>query len=301
MQSEEGSITLTDGAQLYFQRVGVGSATVLIPNGIYLIEDFQQFADGRTLVFYDVRNRGRSETVTDPTKLARGIEQDVDDIDAVRCHFGAVEVDLIGHSYVGLTVALYAMRYPAHVRRVVQIGPAQPDAAKKYPPELAFTDATMAEVMAEVGRMMQRPPEPGADPVALCEKFWSVLRKMYVFNTAHAARIQWGRCDLANERNFMYYWQRFISPSIQALKLTAEDFAKATAPVLVVHGNKDRNAPCGGGKDWAMQLPNARLLTVPDAAHAPWIEAPELVLGSIRAFLDGDWPSGAEEVTSLEG
>jgi pimeloyl-ACP methyl ester carboxylesterase len=62
-------------------------------------------------------------------------------------------------------------------------------------------------------------------------------------------------------------------------------------PVLVVHGINDRSAPYGAGRDWAALLPNARLLTVDNAGHVPWIEAPELVLGSIRTFLDGEWPA----------
>ena len=62
---------------------------MIIPNGFCFLEDFRHLGEWRTLIFYDVRNRGRSETVTDPAKLARGIQQDVDDLDAVRRHFGS--------------------------------------------------------------------------------------------------------------------------------------------------------------------------------------------------------------------
>jgi pimeloyl-ACP methyl ester carboxylesterase len=48
-----------------------------------------------------------------------------------------------------------------------------------------------------------------------------------------------------------------------------------------------------------MALPNARLLSVENAAHVPWIEAPELVFGAIRAFLDGAWPETAQQAESL--
>jgi pimeloyl-ACP methyl ester carboxylesterase len=47
-------------------------------------------------------------------------------------------------------------------------------------------------------------------------------------------------------------------------------------------------------------LPNARLVTVENAAHVPWIEAPEKVFGSIETFLDGAWPEAAEVVKSLD-
>jgi len=294
METRDGKVTMEDGAGLYFQKVGSGPKPVIIPNGLCFLDDFRHLSDWRTLIFYDVRNRGLSDTISDPARLARGIQQDVDDLDAVRKHFGIDRVDLIGHSYIGLMVGLYAMKYAANVGRVVQIGPGQPDAAKQYPAPLSYTDATFVEVMAKIGQMMKEPPS--GDPEEGCKKFWSVLRVIYVADPKDAHRIDWGRCDLANERTFRRYWIGNVWPSIQSLKLSAEEIAKAKAPVLIVHGNKDRSAPYGGGRDWAMLLPDARLVTVENAAHAPWIEAPELVFGSIKTFFAGGWPEVAEIV-----
>jgi pimeloyl-ACP methyl ester carboxylesterase len=86
---------------------------------------------------------------------------------------------------------------------------------------------------------------------------------------------------------------------MQSIHLTAEDFAKAKMPVLLVHGTRDRQAPYGGARDWALKLPNARLVTVENAAHLPWIESPEKVFDSIRTFLDGAWPAEAQPVTDV--
>ena len=72
------------------------------------------------------------------------------------------------------------------------------------------------------------------------------------------------------------------------------------SPVLILHGAKDRAAPYGGAREWSAQLPDARLLTLPQAGHALWIEAPEKVLGAIKTFLEGSWPPGAEKVESVE-
>jgi len=138
------------------------------------------------------------------------------------------------------------------------------------------------------------------DSVESCKKFWAVLRELYVVNPADAHRTDWGRCDLPNELNFMLYWTQHIAPSLQSLNLAAEDFAKAKAPVLTIHGRKDRSAPYGGGREWALRLPHARLLTIAEAAHAPWVEDPETVFSSIATFLDGAWPEAAEKVDSLD-
>jgi predicted O-methyltransferase YrrM len=86
-------------------------------------------------------------------------------------------------------------------------------------------------------------------------------------------------------------------PSVMKIKLTPDDFAKVQLPVLVIHGTRDRQAPYGGGRDWALRLPDARLLTVANAAHLPWIEAPDKVFGSIKTFLDGIWPDEAHCVS----
>ena len=98
----------------------------------------------------------------------------------------------------------------------------------------------------------------------------------------------------------MKHWIENLLPSIHAIELTPDDLSKVKAPVLIIHGRRDRQAPYGGGRGWGMILPDARLLTVENAAHVPWIEAPDLVFGSIETFFDGAWPGTAEQVTALE-
>jgi proline iminopeptidase len=269
---------MSDGVRLYFEAVGSGPAVVL-PNGLYLLEEVKDLARNHTLIAYDVRNRGLSDSVE------RGsIDDDVEDLDAVRRHFGITRLDLIAHSYVGVMIGLYAMRHPDRVNRMVKIGPMQPDSAKQYPPHLTGADATLAEVLTKVGELQQT-IDPNMDPKEACEKFWAVLKPLYVFNPADAGRIKWERCDLPNERNFMKYFGEQILPSIYKLHFSAGTLAEVKTPVLIIHGVRDRSAPYGGALDWAAMYPNARLVTVENAAHAPWIEDPEKVVGSIRAFL----------------
>jgi pimeloyl-ACP methyl ester carboxylesterase len=137
------------------------------------------------------------------------------------------------------------------------------------------------------------------DARTFCRRFWTILKPLYVVDPKNASRIQWDRCGFATEMNFGEYWMRYLLPSIRAASPTSAEIEGVRSPVLVVHGKKDRSAPYGGGREWAMRLPDARLLTVEETAHAPWIEAPHRVKRSIRTFLDGDWPDGAEGVDAL--
>jgi proline iminopeptidase len=296
MQIDEGCITTGDGVRLFFRQIGSGAKPVVIPNGFHMADDFDCLCEDRTLIVYDLRNRGWSDQVSDPSKLTGGIHNDVDDLETVRRHFGISQVDLIGHSYLGLMVILYAMKYPECVNRVVQISPLQPHAGKQYPAHLMFADTTLTEVFSKLGELQKQ--RESMDSVEFCKKFWDTLRAIYVSNPADAGRINWGRCELANERNFMKYWNGSIFPSIT--KLGFNDLSNAQAPVLTIHGMKDRSAPYGGGREWAMMLPNARLLSVENAGHAPWVEAEELVFGVMEQFFGGAWPEEAEKVMSMD-
>jgi proline iminopeptidase len=295
MRVTEGYLTAADGVRLFFQKVGDGPSTVVVPNALYMFDDFKHLADRYTCIFYDLRNRGRSDEVTDDALLKGGIHNDVQDLEAVRRHFELAKVSVLGHSYVGAVVALYAMEHADSVSRVVQICPIAPDITKQYPPDLSNMDATTARVFTQLAQMQT---EGGpSDPVEACNRVWSVLRPLYVLDEADVGKIsRMGFCELANERNMMRHFQSNIMPTLQCLKISAADYARASMPVLTIHGTKDRNAAYGGGLDWARSLPDARLVTVDDAAHVPWIEASQLVFGSIATFLDGSWPAAARKV-----
>jgi pimeloyl-ACP methyl ester carboxylesterase len=47
------------------------------------------------------------------------------------------------------------------------------------------------------------------------------------------------------------------------------------------------------GRAWTASLPDARLVTVPGAAHAAWRDDPVTVFGAMRHFVRGEWPLGS--------
>jgi pimeloyl-ACP methyl ester carboxylesterase len=296
MATTEGYLTTDDGVRLYFQTLGNGSKVLIIPNAAWTYTDFSVLEPGRTLIFYDLRNRGRSDPVSDKARLSRGILRDVDDLAAVRRHFGIDRCDVIGWSYLGMMVVLYAEQHPHDVGRVVQIGPVQPDLTKEYPPHLANRDGVLEQVLAEF-----REAGSLSDAQEASRRVQAALRRMLVADPKRACKLDhWDLAHLPNERGGIRHWQENIEPSIRALGLTPERLARIDTPVLTIHGTKDRNAPYGAGREWALALPNARLLTIEGAAHAPFIEAPQAVFGAIETFLGGDWPVAAEKVTVLD-
>jgi len=295
---ETGYVTSDDGVRLFYRKIGTGSQTVIAPYGFTLFHDFQILAKGRVMIFYDMRDRGQSDEVKDTSKIT--IQKDVDDLEAVRRHFGAQKVSLIGESYLGMMVVLYTAQHPDHVDRVVQIGPVARKFGPKYSPEFMPKDSDQVPDPAELKKLdeLEKNGYAAAHPKEFCEQDWRVERTGLVGNPANAIKAGDGYCEFPNEwpSHLDKHFDASIS-SIQKLVIRDSDLAKVTMPVLTIHGTKDRNAPYGGGRGWAATLPNARLITIQGAAHFPWLDNPDLVFSSIDVFLNGQWPPNAERIT----
>ena len=300
-QFTEGYVTTPDGVRLFYQKVGAGPQSVILPARLFLIRDFRRLAKGRTLIFYDMRDRGRSDAIQDPKRIT--IQNDVDDLEAIRRHFAIDRANLVGFSYLGMMVMLYATEYPDHVDRIVQIGPVPRKFDAKYPPSLTAQDRASVPDPALMKQLaeMEKNGYIREHPKEFCEKEWQITRAQLVGNPSNIEKLGPGPCSMPNE------WPVHLYPhfeasigSIQALDFSAERVAHLRVPVLTIHGTKERNAPYGSGRDWAMTVHDGRLITVTGAAHMSWIEAPEPVFSSIETFLSGNWPRQAERVTQLE-
>src|SRR5262245_50490522 len=53
----EGRVPMADGTRLYYRKVGDGAQVVVLPGDLFLHPAFDRLAPGRTLVYYDMRNR----------------------------------------------------------------------------------------------------------------------------------------------------------------------------------------------------------------------------------------------------
>jgi pimeloyl-ACP methyl ester carboxylesterase len=69
------------------------------------------------------------------------------------------------------------------------------------------------------------------------------------------------------------------------LLLADELLSKLTMPVLFLWGENDPNGGAAVAKGFAPRLPNAKLVIVAGAEHAPWIDDPETCVKRTQAFL----------------
>ena len=296
---DSGWIAGADGVRLYYERIGSGTPTIIVPGRLFLARDLAPLGRRHTVILYDMRNRGRSSRVEDGRLLT--IQKDVEDLEVVRRHFGVERFVPVGYSYLGLMVVLYAMEHPSRVERLVQLGPVPRKFGTEYPASLLHRDSAPVVSPAAAARLdsLERAGWPAERPREYCEES-RVTTLRLVGDPAKAALLP-NPCEMPNEWpvNLRRHFEHHFA-GVQQLDVPPEAVARVRVPVLTVHGTWDRNAPYAAGREWAMTLPDARLLTVERAAHQVVLDAPDIVLPALEAFLAGRWPAGAERVRSLE-
>lgn len=302
---QELRIETAPGVTLYVEKYGAGPNVVIAPNRLFMANEFRSLAaSDRTLILYDMRNRGASSRVEDGALLT--ILEDVRDVEALRQYFGAERISLIGYSYLGLMTALYAREHADRVERLVQIGPVPRRFGTEYPPEQragedSLSDEGRAALAAwnAASQAYDAARDAGQAPALsmaeLCELNARSTAFALVGNPANASRVP-NNCRYENEwpSNFGRHLS-FHFADIQQRDFPRERFTALTLPVLTIHGTLDRNAAYGAGREWAQTFSDGRLITVPGGAHQVWLDDPA-VLGDIDTFLRGDWPARAEEI-----
>jgi pimeloyl-ACP methyl ester carboxylesterase len=297
---EKGYVKTHDGYRLYYEKAGSGKQVVILPNRLFMIQDFRKLAEERILISYDMRNRGKSDRVEDVAAIT--IENDVRDLEAVRRHFNVARFTPIGYSYLGLMVVLYAAQHPERLERIVQIAPVPRKWDTEYPAHLENRDLKQL-IPGDEWSELEKAREQGVkekSPREYCLKEWNVLlRRMLVANQAKRDEVPLP-CDMENEwpTNFDRHLKAHFEGSVQKLDVKKQHLQQVKVPVLTIHGRKDRNAPYGAGREWALTLPNARLITVENGAHQVWVDDPQ-VLNEIDNFLRGKWPKRAERIRAM--
>jgi len=296
MKSSEGFAFVRPGLHLYYRILGEGAETVVVPNANWLWEPLQPLAEGRRLVFYDPRSRGRSSTVTDSRQLS--LEEDVEDLEAIRRYFGLDRMTILGSSYHAAIAASYALDNPGRVDRLLLVCPITPYVPGEWAQEtLAAEDLIYPPGMARLDEL-RREGIDQEDPATFCRVWFTQfllpaqMGELSAISHFPVADV----CSFPNEwpqRAVPLYFDHIIP------KMGNWDFrprlAALDVPVLVLQGTDDL-VPVEASRAWAASAPDARFLAIEGAGHHPYIERPQEFLAAADAFLKGEWPQGAELV-----
>ena len=296
----EGYVDALDGVRLFYRMVGTGPETVVVIHGgpgfslEYIADDLQPLAERYTLLFYDQRGTGRSSLVNDAAAL--DAQRFAEDLEALRRHFGLGPLTLLGHSWGAGVAALYAVRYPERVGRLVIVGGIplrRSELLRTFQNLDANRDSTMRQQLHE--RREAWHADPG--DAAACRAYYVLWFFPFYGDRAAAARSKGDFCagSPAALRNKVVSVDRFTVASLGEWDWRPA-LRAVTAPALVIHGTLDV-IPVAAAREWAAAMPNARLLLLEGIGHFPYLEAPEQFAAALDDFFAGTPAGGRLTVT----
>ncbi|HNS86998.1 MAG TPA: alpha/beta hydrolase [Parvularculaceae bacterium] len=288
-QKRDGFIETDDGVGLYYVEKGSGSQTLIAPMALYLEPHLlDALSKNRRVIFYDPRNRGRSDAAD---LSAVSLDRQIEDLENLRAALGVEEMALLGWSGPGMETAVYAMRHPARVTRLIQMSPVPPAASIMRENQDDRNNRIDADALADIDARAGA-GEIDSEPEAFCRRVNAATNPANFVDPALTAKVP-DVCVYENEwpKNLWKYFGAFL-PTFGDYDWR-EDIGDFTAPRLVLHGKED-GIPLAGAEAWVRGHDNARLIVLSPSGHMPFIEQRDAAIETIETFLNGDWPDNAE-------
>ncbi|HXA70017.1 MAG TPA: alpha/beta fold hydrolase [Stellaceae bacterium] len=229
-------------------------------------------AERMQLVYFDHRGQGRSAR-GDPAKYT--LDENVEDMEALRRHLGLGPIVSIGTSYGGMVALAHAARYPASVSHLIAVVTAAHGGFIKRAQEILAERGTpeQREVSEPVwqGAIMDR---------AQMQRFYAVMGPLY------SRRYDPAAAALGHERTLHEPepLNRAFGGFLRDLDLRPE-LGRITAPTLVIAGRHDWICPPEFSEEIARLVPHAELRIFENSSHSVRADEPQALLDAIAGFV----------------
>jgi 3-oxoadipate enol-lactonase len=257
--------TEINGTTLHWQQIGTGEPVALL-NGVMMTEQswapqINALSERYSCLVHDMRGQLLSAKPPGPYSM----EQHADDLAALLDHLGIHSCHVVGTSYGGEVGLIFAAGYPERVRTLTVIASVAHVESLLHDQVQAWADAT------------------AGGPAAL---FDSVAELTYGsrFREANPDLLELARQRVeALPEDFFPAFVRLVE-AFQKLDVR-DRLPSITAPTLVICGEQDRIKPVPYSREIAAAIPAAALILVPDAGHAVFLEAVDVVNTAILQFI----------------
>ena len=258
-----------NGIRLYYETHGEsGEPLVLVHGYTGDVTDWRhqlpEFSRTHPVLAMDLRGHGRSEAPGDRSVYT--VEHVTNDVEALMEQVGVERCHLLGHSMGGGIVQEIALRSPERLLSLTLHDTSckfdlTDDAVMKEWREkrLALAETEGMAAVAELPLPVAPPPHMPADR----------LQEMKV------------RLSKMSPNAFIGAWDALVT--WEGTKSRAREIS---VPTLVIYGDLDAPALIRGSKRLAELIPGARVEVIPEAAHSPQWERPELFNRALRRHLE---------------
>jgi pimeloyl-ACP methyl ester carboxylesterase len=199
-------------------------------------------------------------------------------------------VVLMGNSMGGLISVLQAARHPETVTGLVLVDPALPGPVDRLPHGRVLVNfATyavpgLADVMLARRRRRLTPEEQVAEVLALCCVEPSRVPHDVVAYAVEVVRRRQSYRGL--DRAFLDAARSVLLALTRRERMFAQ-MAAVRAPVLLLHGGRDRLVPVAAARHAARLHPHWQVEVAPHVGHVPQLETPAWVVSAYRRWHAG--------------
>jgi len=232
---------------------------------------WQQVGRDRLAILYDQRGTGASQRVA--MGAPQTMDAQVEDLEAVRAHFGFRQVALLGDSYGGFLVMAYAAKHPDHVAKLVL--------SDSPPPSLKTMVHLLPQTFPDIEEWDEAEEKRlGSDSDAAAREGLRNHFRMIFYSPTKRDAYMAKMGDLGYQPAVA----RAVSASADALDLSSA-LPNFHFPVLIITGRWDMNvAPINAWK-MAKAIPGAKIVFFEESGHLPAYEEPEKYRSVLEEFL----------------
>ncbi|MFB6286741.1 MAG: alpha/beta fold hydrolase [Candidatus Bipolaricaulia bacterium] len=267
---------IVNGERIAYTEQGQGPPVVLIhgtPSHSYIWRHvLPAVRDAGYRVFaFDLLGFGRSEKPAFERDTSVAAQAEL--LDELLEHWDVPSAHLVGHDLGGAVSLIVAVRHPERVRSLLLADTVSYDS---WPSETwqAIIERRMDDYQAmpldDFRAMMTR------------QLRMTVFDKGRMSGATLEAYLAPFRTELGKMAFFAHQVQHYDSRYTEAIE---DDLARLTVPVRIVWGENDEWQPLAYGERLRADIPEATLVTIPEAGHFVMEDAPERVRSEIVTFL----------------
>ncbi|NET43605.1 alpha/beta fold hydrolase [Okeania sp. SIO2B3] len=233
---------------------------------------FSPLSQKLQLVYFDHRGQGRSARGAKETYT---LENNVEDMEALRQYLGLEKIVIIGTSYGGMVALSYAVRYPENVKSLIVIATA---GSSRF---LELAKVNLAKKGTKKQQAIAQFLWDGKfENEAQLQEYFQLMMPMYSLSyKPETSGKSWNRTILSPDAinvafgGFLRYYN------------VLDELDKITTPTLIIAGKHDWICPPELSEEIATAIPNADLRIFENSGHLIRVDEPELLLDAIIDFL----------------
>jgi proline iminopeptidase len=285
------------GALIYYEALGRGTPLVIVHGGPgashqYFLPYLLPLMRTNRLIFIDERGSGKSSKLADPREYT--IANMVEDLEAVRLGLGLGRISLLGHSFGGVLVQAYALKYQQNLSHLI-LGSTFASTkelnsvlarmkAELYPKDRERVSALEAAGLFDRGEVWEHGrypeeyaklawgngyfpylyrnrPDPNYDPLSSnTSTAWDVYREM------------WG-----SDGEFV------VDGNLKEVEYV-DRLSEIKVPTLIIVGDHDESDP-RMSKEMHEKIAGSQLVILDDSGHMTFVDQTEQFLKAVREFV----------------